>query len=184
MAIKRYINRKFNIGQPDIFIISYPKAGRTWLRALIGYYLCSVNNLQEEKIFDKEYIFLSSGLPKTKITHDGSSLKEKKSYMQLDHDKSKYKGKKVLLLGRNAKDILVSSFFQATKRIFVFDGQISEFIRSEKSGIMKVLTYYRQWYDNRNIPGEFMFVRYEEMHKCPGVVLEKVLNFLVVHKID
>ncbi len=183
--IKNYIKKILDIhNKPQIFIISYPKAGRTWLRALIGYYLSTVNNLQEEKIFDTEYIFSSSGLPKIKIIHDGSSLNDKRFNTQLDYDKSKYQNKKVLLLGRNVKDLAVSSFFQATNRNFTFNLPISQFIRSEQFGIMKILTFYNQWYDNRHVPKKFIFIRYEEMHKCPDIVLGRVLKFLGVNKIN
>ena len=133
---------------------------------------------------DTEYITVASGLPKTAIIHDGSGMIEQKKYSELSSDKFNYRHKKVLLLSRDIKDTLVSAYFQATKRINVFTGSISEFIRSDQYGAKKFLTFYNQWYENRDVPRDFLILRYEEMHADPEKVLIKALKFLGVPKID
>ena len=179
--LKRMIHFKT---QPKIYIISYPKAGRTWLRSLIGKSLSEKNNLPEDKILDTKYITVSSGLPKTSLTHDGSGMIERRKYSELPSDKQKYRYKKVLLLGRDIKDTLVSAYFQATKRIKIFTGSISDFIRSDRYGARKFITFYKQWHESRNVPMEFLYISYEEMHADTEDVLKKVLTFLGVPEID
>jgi hypothetical protein len=170
--------------KPGIYIISYPKTGRTWLRALIGRSLCEMNHLAEEKALETEYVTIASGLPRTAFTHDGSGMQRPKNYRELSSDKSQYRNRKVLLLSRDVKDTLVSAYFQATRRINVFDGSISEFIRSERYGARKILTFYKHWYENRDIPRDFLFIRYEEMHRSPEYILAQTLRFLGVNEID
>ena len=179
MKLLKALNKVFwLISQPEIYIISYPKTGRTWLRVLIGKTLSDMNRLPEEKILQTEFMTKASGLPRVTLTHDGSAMIKHKHYTELSSDKKKYRNKKVLLLGRDIKDTLVSAYFQATKRINVFDGTISEFIRNERYGAIKFITFYTQWYENRNVPQDFLFVSYEDMSADTGKVLDRVLKFL------
>jgi hypothetical protein len=87
-------------------------------------------------------------------------------------------------LSRDIKDTLVSAYFQATKRIHVFSGSISDFIRSDRYGARKYLTFYNQWHENRNVPRHLLFLRYEEMHADPETVLRETLKFLGVPEIN
>ena len=182
MQIAFYRLRKavFFWEKPEIFIISYPKTGRTWLRALIGKSLSLLNALPEKRLLNTEYMSIASHLPRTVVTHDGSEMLARRYYRELDPGKSQYKNKKVLLLSRDVRDTLVSAYFHATKRIKVFEGTISEFIRSEQYGAMKILTFYRQWYEARQIPKDLLFLRYEDLHRTPDATLMNVLTFLGV----
>jgi hypothetical protein len=170
--------RKRNDESMEVPIISYPKTGRTWLRALIGRCLTARLNLPENRTLDTADLTEAAGLLRTGFIHDGSALKENRSYLELDPDKSGYSGKKVVLLSRDVKDTLVSAYFQATRRIKVFDGPISDFIRSDLYGVMKILTFYRIWIENRDVPQDLLFVTYENLSGDPRAVLEKVLGFI------
>jgi hypothetical protein len=161
-----------------ICLVSYPKTGRTWLRALIGKSLCLKYRLAESRILDTEFLTAAAGLPVTTFTHDNAGMRQRRHYSRLNPDKSEYREKKVLLLGRDIRDTLVSAYFQATRRIGVFEGPISEFIRSEKYGAIKILTFYRQWHEARRVPMDFLFIRYEDMHRDTAGVLRKALDFL------
>lgn len=178
-------NKCSPLKEPEqIYIISYPKTGRTWLRALIGKSLCEKNGLSEERMMKMNYITAASGLPRISFLHDEAAMLDKKSYQELSSDKSKYKNKKVLLLSRDVKDTLVSAYFQATKRINVFNGNISEFIRSHQYGVLKILMFYKYWYEKQHVPKDFLFIKYENLHKEPDVVLEQTLKFIGVQDID
>jgi len=177
-AIKKIQSKFHPATKPEVYILSYPKSGRTWLRVLIGRYLSLRYNLPENLILQTEKITTKSNLPKTIFSHEGWGMRDLKNYKELSQDKRKYSSKKVLLLGRDIKDTLVSSYFQATKRIEVFDGPISEFIASEKFGVLKVLGFYTAWLKNRHIPKSFLFISYEDLHQNPHDTLLKVLSFI------
>lgn len=164
--------------EPDIYIISYPKSGRTWLRALIGKYLSLKYDIPNKSILLTELITKKSNLPITSFTHDESAMNAKTNYQQLSYDRKQYTNKKVVLLGRDIKDTLVSAYFQATLRINVFEGTLSEFIRTEQFGVLKIITFYNIWIKNKNIPNSFLFVRYEDLHKSPEKTLIKILTFI------
>ena len=164
--------------ESDIYVLSYPKSGRTWLRALIGKYLSLKYNLPENRILSTEFMTSKSGLPRVKLSHDGSGMRKPKEYNKLSRDKQKYTNKKVILLGRDIKDTLVSGYFHATKRRYVFEGTISEFIATEEFGILKIVTFYDIWLQNRHVPKSFLFIRYEDLHQDPRGILRKVLSFI------
>ncbi len=167
-----------SVADSEVYILSYPKTGRTWLRVLIGRYLSLKYNLPEDLMLQTEEITTASGLPKVSFTHEGWGMRDEKTYTELTRDKSQYGTKKVILIGRDVKDTLVSAYFQATKRINVFEGTLSEFIVSEKFGVLKVLGFYDVWLKNRHIPQSFLFISYEELHQDPHNTLLKVLNFI------
>ena len=157
--------------ESDTYVLSYPKSGRTWLRALIGKYLSLKYNISENLILSTEILTSKSNLPRVSFTHNGSAMIDKTKYKKLFRDKRKYTDKKVILMGRDIKDTLVSAYFQATKRINVFEGTISEFIATDQFGILKILTFYDIWLQNRHVPKSFLFIRYEDLHQDPNGTL-------------
>jgi len=162
----------------DTYILSYPKTGRTWLRALVGKALVDHYDLPPERVLETDALTAMAGLPRAGFYHDGAAMIDALSWRELDARKSSYRGKRVLLLGRDVRDTLVSAYFQATRRVDMFDGPIAAFVRDERYGVEKVLAFYRQWDAARGVPDTFAFLRYEAMHAEPGTTLRTVLAFL------
>lgn len=165
-------------GAPAVWLLSYPKAGRTWLRALIGKALGAHYGLPEATLLDTPELTFAAGLPIAAFDHDQSALMTGLRWQDLPTDRSAYRGKRVLLLGRDVRDNLVSAYFQATRRIHVFDGPLADFIRHERYGVDKILAFYRIWAMSRHVPDAFVFVRYEELHRDAAGTLARVLDFM------
>lgn len=176
--IRKYTAHLTKSLEPHVYVVSYPKSGRTWLRLLIGKTLCEKYGISEDRMIRMRYMTTAAGLHRTQFIHDGSATDDNNSYKELSPDKSRYKNNRIILLSRDIKDILVSSYFQATKREETFNGSISDFVRSEYWGAMKILTFYKQWHEQRHVPADFLFVRYEDLHEKPEVVLQNVFSFL------
>ncbi|MEP7182983.1 MAG: sulfotransferase domain-containing protein [Betaproteobacteria bacterium] len=164
--------------EADVYVLSYPKAGRTWLRALVGKALVDRYRLPEMQLLDTPALTRAAGLPVAMFDHDGSAMVERVRWQDMPTDRGSYRGKRVLLMGRDVRDILVSAYFQATRRIGVFDGPISAFIRDDAFGVEKILAFYRIWHANRQVPVAFEFVRYEDLHHDSTGTLARVLAFL------
>lgn len=162
----------------DAYILSYPKTGRTWLRALVGKALVERYALPPERVLDTDVLTGMAGLPRAGFYHDGSAMIDGLTYRELDAGKASYRGKRVLLLGRDVRDTLVSAYFQATRRVGTFGGPIGAFVRDDRYGVEKVLAFYRQWESARGVPDAFAFLRYEAMHAQPAASLRAVLAFL------
>lgn len=159
VKLKRKLSREFGKNR-DVFVISYPKSGRTWLRVML----------------DKLNINL-------KYIHDDSSWNDNSlSYYELDNNKSKYSNNRIIFLVRDPRDIIVSSYFQITKRDEKYDRTLPEFIRDERYGIKRVLKFYQIWGKNRKIPKDFLLIKYENMHKNILKELKRVITFLQINK--
>lgn len=167
-----------------VFIISYPKCGRTWLRVMLGKYICEKYNISDKLAIKVYRLTKKVGLSPTKFTHDSCSDDKNKiiDYLALPKDKSKYRNTKVVFLIRNVKDVIVSAYFQAKKRRKEFEAGLSNFIRSKEYGIKKIIRFYNIWYENRKVPYKFMLLRYEDMHKDSELILYQVLKFIGEYK--
>jgi len=182
--IFKYLKKQYKHWKTDAYIISFPKSGRTWLRILIGKSLTQKFNLPDEIMLDTYKVTSAAGILCTQMTHDNTSEREEYKYYDLPKVKSKYRDKKVIFLVRNLKDVLVSHYFHVTRREGDYTDTISDFIRSDRYGIKKILTFYNIWHENKNVPKEFMLLRYEDMHKNPGEVLARIMEFLGCSGID
>ncbi len=172
------------ISQLDALIISYPKTGRTWLRMMIGKYLCLRYSLDESKMLDTPALTSDAGLPVIKFAHDGSDLRIRLSLDKLESSKHAYRQKRVLLLTRSIEDSMVSAYFQVSRRLQIFGGTISDFIRDERYGVSKFIKFYSDWYCEQAVPREFSTVSYEQMQNDSAGVLKLALAFSGEEQID
>lgn len=191
-AIRRwYAHRK-----TEVYLISYPKCGRTWLRLMIGRAIARHFSLPESE----DILFLRwksrprPEIPMITVIHDDRPML--KTADELEKSKVKYRDKKVIFLSRDPRDVVVSSFFEMKKRgrLFgenpyearspVFNGEMREFIDREVGGFETILRYYNIWADNRHIPRDFLLVRYEDLKSNPQQELRCILDFLGLEAID
>ena len=168
----------------DVYVISYPKSGRTWLRVLIGKAICLKYGLPDEMMLDTHRLTTAAGLLRTHFVHDYSEILSGLHYRRMPAHKREYAGKKVIFIVRDIKDTLVSSYFQATKRTYQFNGSLSDFVRSEAFGVRKIVTFYNIWHHNRDVPKDFLLLRYEDMHQNPAGALIQTLRFISMQPVE
>jgi hypothetical protein len=161
---------------PDVYFLSYPKAGRTWLRAMVGKALSLRYGLTDIKVLDTYRLTRAAGTRLGRFDHEDAWGEH--SYLTISADKSMYRRKRVVLIVRDVRDILVSSYFHATKRNGAFSGQIADFVRSDGFGARKIVTYYNHWYAQRGVPRELHLIRYEDVHADPRKALVSALAVL------
>jgi hypothetical protein len=164
----------------DGLIISYPKCGRTWLRAMLGQYL--LNGIPGDPLELEEICRADRSLPKLLISHD--DFPHWKPWTEIVADKSLYKGKRILFLVREPKDTLVSYYFQYTKRGDQkhandkgFSGSLSDFLRHPIGGLRSLVAFYNAWARARTAPAAFMLLRYEALQADPLASFTELLRF-------
>lgn len=167
--------------EPDVYIISYPKTGRTWLRLLLGHLICRKYGLDETAALEIKKITRKAGIKLTGFTHDDSNMVKKLHYRDMIVDKRKYKNRTIILLIRDVRDTMVSCYFQAKNRIKVFDGTISEFIRDERYGVNKYLCFYKVWEQQMNVPSQFKIITYEDMHNNTETIVRSVCDLIGIN---
>lgn len=161
---------------PAQYGVSYPKSGRTWLRAMIGRVLCGRTGLSDSRVLDTRKLTAAAGLPILKWHHGGGSLKNPcPPHDALTFDR-RFEGKAVIFMMRDPRDTLVSSYYQSLKREGSFEGEIGEFVRSSERGILKWIAYHNLWHASRPKLRAFHLVRYEALHADPCTELRHVLE--------
>ena len=162
----------------DVVIISYPKTGRTWLRMMIGQYLCQRYSIDQSHVLDTRSVTDRAGLKSTEFSHDGSNLRKKTSWRSLPTSKISFRNKRVLLLTRSVEDAMVSAWFQVSKRLGIFDGTISDMLRDDRFGVRKYITFYESWFAHQHVPLDFSHTSYEDLHRNPAKCLNDTLLFM------
>jgi len=180
----------------EVYLVSYPKCGRTWLRLMIGRALMQYFRLPEdgETGFAEDMLFIRwkqkphPQAPWITVIHEDRPML--KSPEELQTSKVQYRDKRVIFLARDPRDVIVSSYFEMKNRgeLFgenpyesrkaVFRGSLPEFIRRREGGFETILSYYNIWAMNRAIPRGFLLVRYEDMKADAQRELRRVVDFL------
>ncbi|MDJ0744587.1 MAG: sulfotransferase domain-containing protein [Xenococcaceae cyanobacterium MO_167.B27] len=169
---KKYqkIFNNIDIYPDDIFLVSYPKSGNTWLRFLIGNYLtsnkCDFNNSHliipdihfnpEDCNYIKRPRFIKSHIPFT----------------------TKYN--KVIYLVRDGRDVAVSYYFYMLKYGKIHKStKFENFLEIFNSGNLDKYTLWsdhvKSWITNSS--NNFFLLTYEELKKYPISSLANVLSF-------
>lgn len=179
VSIRRWCAEKSS----DVFLISFPKCGRTWLRLMIGRALEKHFNLANADILELHQLgTLHPDIPKILVSHDDGPQWKRPD--ELVESKKKYKKKKVIFLVRDPRDVLVSSYFQKKKRRNAYDGEMSDYVYEEVGSLKTLLQFYNIWAENRHIPKDFLLVRYEDIQTNPPRELRRVLDFLDLRTIS
>jgi hypothetical protein len=91
-------------------------------------------------------------------------------------DRRPLAGSSCVLLTRDLRATLASAYHQAVHRVKVFHGSPSAFLRSERYGVIKLVSFYNLWEELRPQFGRELTVRYEAMLDDPIEPLVSILN--------
>ena len=168
----------------DAFLVSYPKSGRTWLRYLLSVYLARLAKLEFEPDLRSTFQLLPnfdldkqrglpaykeakiSGLPLIAVSHR-------------DYDPKLFGSLPVVMLLRDPRDVLVSSYFHQTRHKHRFEGTIGEFIEDEQFGAQSIAEYHSLWASG--LEGrQSLVLSYENMSDDTEGVVEDLLQFLSI----
>lgn len=168
----------------DCSIVSFPKAGRTWHRAMIGHYLDpAYDPFQRQSHEMAHFYWLVRRHCGTRVfyTHNGTALADARAAGDDRFcDPVDWQDKKVLLLTRDVGDLVVSLYHQATHRLEINDKPLTEFIRAPQTGVEKILRAHHAWAELKGNTKDFLHIRYEDMQNDPGGALRQSLTFLGV----
>jgi Sulfotransferase domain len=174
----------------NAFLLSYPKCGRTWLELMISHAMHlefggDVRLVEHDLLRTRNR--LSAG-PAIVATHDLSATTRE------DGDASKtigpqligrlplrfrFWGRKILMLIRDPRDTVVSSFHQNTKRTLspLPFADIDAYALDPTYGLRRILKFYKIWDLNRHLAGAFKIVRYEDLQTDTATTLAACLAF-------
>lgn len=161
----------------DIFLVSFPKSGRTWLRAMLGFALADHAGIKP-----RNPIRFTAGkqihpdLPRILARHDDAPHNKPASAVLTD--KRGYRGQRVILLVRDPRDIVVSWYLHVTHRqARQYDGDIGDFVRDPFGSLASLLAFYDAW-AAQQATDQVLLVRYEDMQADAAHELRRVLDFV------
>jgi hypothetical protein len=175
-------------------IASFPKSGRTWLKFILKFYFevfFSTKDLELDKY--RDWCKENSNIPKLEFIHDQTPHFVEPEDISLNN--FEYEKYKIIFLVRDPKDIIVSLYFEMTKRRKFYiawgheekikhitsDISMSDFIRLDIGSMKTLIEYYKMWSEivhrNKNI----IITYYENLHLKPHEELRKVLDFMNVN---
>jgi hypothetical protein len=102
-----------------------------------------------------------------------------------------YRDKCVILLARDPRDIVVSQFYQYTKRggkylanDAGFLGDIEDYIFYRHGGLPTIVEFYNLWASKRYRTGQFALMFYEDICHQPRTAVARLLHILGVKRLD
>lgn len=174
--IKKNSYKNIEIYPDDVFLVSYPKSGSTWLRFLIGNYL-SDNKCN----FDNCHLIIPDihyNPEQCLYVHNPRIMK---SHFPFSAHFMTHKYPKVIYIVRDGRDVAVSYYYYLlrTGKIqnnFSFDEYISMFNDGKIDNFSNWSIHINSWMDY--MTDNFLIVRYEDLKKDTNDSLLKVLFFL------
>ncbi|MGH7767187.1 MAG: sulfotransferase domain-containing protein [Candidatus Binatia bacterium] len=184
---RNWTSQARRLSKADAFVVSVPKSGRTWLRVFLYAYFCrSVN--REFTISNRK--LAGTGVPRIEFTHDlwSYATVARWRYRLLGKDIIPLRAsqtKPILLLVRDPRDVIVSFFFQITKRgRGSYCGDMSGAIRHPRFGVNSMVDVMNAWLTEWNQRKDFKFLRYEDCKRDTEAAFRGVLGFLGVDEVD
>lgn len=174
-GIKRRAMHAWKFGTAKYVVVSFPKSGRTWLRATLTFYYAERYGLVDPPLLEYANLhYLDRRIPKIYFTHDEEpSLRPD----ELGRDKSHYRRKHVLFVSRDPRDVCVSLFFHRRHRDRDLDQPIFEFATGEAGGLRTTIEFMNIWRAAlKKIPNA-LEISYEAMHVESEQTLAKILRF-------
>jgi hypothetical protein len=160
----------------DVLLISYPKCGRTWLTMMLARSLALHAGLDEVDYLANDLPGGGrAGLPRIRISHDENP--HWRTARGLARSKRRYRAKKVVLLVRDPRDVVVSMYFERSRRERAYSGTLREFLHERRGSLETILAYYNVWARERGRPRGFCLVRYEDLKADPAGELVRILGF-------
>lgn len=166
----------------DAYLVSYPKSGRTWLRYLLSLYLARTYDLGFEpdlrstfKVLPNFDLDMERGLPSTEALATKNLPLIAVSHR--DYRADLFAGKKTVMLVRDPRDVLVSSYFHQTKHKHRFEGDIAAFLEDETYGAVAIAEYHNGWAAGL-VNREALTTSYEELSEDTHGVVRSILHFL------
>ena len=182
--IKKLVPRRFKkrvmnawmFSTTQFIVVSYPKSGRTWLRAVLTFYFAERYGLEDPPLLEFANLhYLDSRIPKVFFAHDTA---RSATPDELTLDKSRYEKKHVLLLTRDPRDVCVSMYFHRKNRYQDLDMPIFDFINGREGGLRTTIEYMNIWAAAFEKLSHSHCLSYESMHTEPHETLAKALRFL------
>lgn len=171
----------------DWVLMSWGKSGRTWFRVMLSRFYQLHFGLPTEHMLEFDnYHRLDGRLPRVLFSHNNYMRDYLQNWSNLEH----FRGKKVVLLVRDPRDVAVSQYFQWRYRMrpnkkllnnyppHGAEVEVFDFVMNTECGAPKIVDYFNGWAQAVEMMGDdLLIIRYEDMRRDPKSVMSRVFEF-------
>jgi hypothetical protein len=158
------------LAEADAVVVSFPKSGRTFVRAMLARLFQVKFGIDERGLLDFASLKRAGAdVPRLLFVHAGDAMREPD---EVAVDAADYAGRQVVLLARHPADVAVSRYHHLkhrsrdTARKRLAELPLNEFVWTKKGGIPSIVKYLNEW---AKIAGTI--VRYEDFLAEPEATL-------------
>ncbi|QPC43329.1 sulfotransferase domain-containing protein [Kaustia mangrovi] len=174
----RAVREAWRFMRADAVFVSYPKSGRTWVRAMISRVYQRRYGLPDGLLLEfDDFHRRNAEIPRILFTHDGDASRKPEEF---GHDRTRYASKKTVFLARNPLDVVVSRYYHARFRghHFSYGHELDDFVWKPNGGLASIVSFLNAWHQARQSIDRFLLLRYEDFHARPVETLGRLMSFL------
>lgn len=173
--------RNISVFDDDIFIVSYPRSGNTWLRFIIGNMIYKQDTIS--------FSNLENVIPDIYVHKEKELVKIQRPRILKSHEYFDPRYKKVLYIVRDPRDVLLSYYYFKLKiKKIQEDKDLRDFSEDFVKGILDSFGNWSEhigsWYGAREKCKNFMIVKYEDLIADMESEIKKISEFFNIHLSD
>jgi hypothetical protein len=164
----------------DAVIISFPKSGRTFVRAMLSRLFQRRFGVDERRLLEFPMLLRAApNVPRLLFTHAGDAMR---TADEIRLDAAEYEHCRVVLLARHPGDVAVSRYHhlkhrsrdRARRRLA--EQPLETFVWSEQGGIPAIVRFMNQWAALARERNDVGIVRYEDFLSDPRSTLSDLAS--------
>ena len=176
LRLKRDLRDAAWLKEADAVVISFPKSGRTFIRAMLARLYARRFGIDERGLLEFPALRKAApNVPRLLFTHAGDAMR---SPDDIGLDPKDYAGKKLVLIARHPGDISVSRYHhlkhrsrdKARRRLA--DQPLESFVWADEGGVPSIVTFLNRF---AALPG-VTILRYEDFLANPEHSLRALAN--------
>ena len=174
LRLKRDLRDAAWLAEAHAVVVSYPKSGRTFVRAMLARVYQRRFGIDERKLLEFPTLLRApAGAPRVLFTHAGDAMRTPE---EIDVDPADYAHAKLVLIARHPGDIAVSRYHHLRHRSRdkarqrLADQPLETFIWADQGGVPSIITFLNQF---AALPG-ITIIRYEDFLAEPAKSLNRL----------
>jgi len=180
--LKRNLRDAAWLSQADAVIVSFPKSGRTFVRAMLSRLFERRFGIDERKLLEFPILLKAEpSVPRLLFTHAGDAMRAPD---EIQLDTAAFDHCTVILLARHPGDVVISWYHQLKHReggrasVRAADQPLDQFIWREQGGIPAIVRFMNRWAEFVRGRENAEIVRYEDFLGNPRASLKKVTRWI------
>lgn len=176
LRLKRDLRDAAWLAEADAVVVSYPKSGRTFVRAMLARLYQRRFRIDERKLLEFPTLLRApKGVPRVLFTHAGDAMR---TPQEIHLEPEEYAHAKLVLIARHPGDIAVSRYHHLKHRSRdkarqrLANQPLDTFVWTDEGGISSIVTFLNRF---AALPG-VTIIRYEDFLSEPAKSLSRLAD--------